>query len=146
VYSFLLWLILVLGVSGCGKTDRDEEPPNVPGPVADVHGRVMQGDQPVAGVQVLARVTYGVGCKVSDSAPGGTTVLMTPTNSTGRFRTTAYPASSTEQRPGCLYIGATDPLRAETVWAAPRRAPAPSPGALATGALPVLEIDVPWPE
>jgi hypothetical protein len=145
VYSFFPSLMLVLGVLGCGKSDV-KEPPTVPGPVADVHGRVIRGDQPVAGVHVLARVTYGVGCSVSDSAPGGTVVSMRPTDSTGRFRTTAYPAAGTEQRVGCLYIGATDPLRAETAWAAPRRAPAPLREAFATGTLPVLEIDVPWPE
>jgi hypothetical protein len=140
VYSFLLWPILGLGVVGCGKPD---EPPAVPGPVANVRGRVMRGDQPVAGVHVLARVTYGVTCRVSDSAPGGTVVSMTPTDSTGRFHTMAYPASGTEQRAGCLYIGAADPMRAETAWAAPRRVPAPLPGASTTRLPPVVEINVP---
>jgi hypothetical protein len=147
-YSFLHWPILILGIGivGCRSPDDRGEPPTVPGPVANVCGRVVRGDRPVAGVHVLARVTYGIGCRVSDSAPGGTVVSMTPTDSSGRFHTMAYPASSTEERAGCLYIGAADPVRPETAWAAPRRAPAPLRGASTSRLPPVMEIDVPWPE
>jgi len=137
---------LCMGVLGCGKPDDHREPPTVPGPVANVRGRVMRGDHPISGVHVLARVTYGIGCSVSDSAPAGTVVSMTATDSTGRFTTMAYPASIAEQRAGCLYIGAVDPVRAETVWAAPHRAPPLVRGAPTTRLPPVEEIDVPWPE
>ena len=148
MYSFLLCQILALGIGvlRCCKPDDQEEPPAVPGPVANVRGRIMRGDHPVAGVHVLARVTYGGGCRVSDSAPGGTVVSMTPTDSTGRFHTMAYPASATEQRTGCLYIGAADPVRAETAWATPRRAAPPVLGASTTRLPPLVEINVPWPE
>jgi hypothetical protein len=147
VYSFLArpLLLFSIGFLGCGESD-EYGALNVPGPVAHIRGRVMRGDQPVAGVHVLARVTYGAGCNVYDSAPGGTVVFMSPTDSTGRFQTRAYPASVTEQRVGCLYVGAVDPVRAETAWAAPRPAPAPSQKASRTRVAPVIEIDVPWPE
>ncbi len=145
--SMLLWLVVVLfiGALGCGKPDDYPERPA--GPVAVVRGRVLRGSHPVAGVHVLARVTYGTPCSPSNSAPGGTVVLMTPTDSTGQFyRVSAYPASTNEQRPGCLYVGAVDPARAETVWAAPRPARAPGQGG-PTAHLPAEEeIDVSWPE
>ena len=78
--SFLLWpiLMLVIGGLGCRRPDDQKAPSAIPGPVANVRGRVMRGDHPVAGVHVLARVTYGVSCRVSDSAPGGTVVSTTP--------------------------------------------------------------------
>ena len=140
-----LGVVLFIGVAGCAKPDDYVEPP--PGPVAVVSGRVLRGDHPVAGVHVLARVTYGIPCSPSDSAPGGTVVLMTPTDSTGRFyRVSAYPASAKEQRAGCLYVGAVDPARPETVWAAPRRARPPAQGGSTTDPPPDEEINVPWPK
>jgi len=144
--SLCAMLVLCICVLGCGKPDDYDKPPNVPGPVANVRGRVMRGNNPVAGVHVLARVTYGVGCSMSDSARGGTVITMRPTDSTGRFKTVAYPASVSEQRTGCLYIGAVGPARSETVWAAPRRAPPLMRGASITRLPPVVQIDVPWPE
>jgi hypothetical protein len=150
-----LYGLLVLvgpGLLGCDKRDHyskapgsGREPPIVPGAVADIHGRVMRGALPVSGVHVLARVTYGAPCRASNPAPGGTVWSTTPTDSTGRFRTTAYPAAGAERQAGCLFVGATDPVRAETTWAAPRPAPASVQGA-STTRFPVVEIDVPWPE
>ena len=144
--SYSLILLLGTGVVGCEKPGNDGEPPAVPGPVANVRGRVLRGAHPVAGVHVIARVTYGAACRVSDPAPGGTVVSMTPTDSTGRFHTMAYPAAGIEKRPSCLHIGAADPVRAETAWASPRRAPPPVLGAATTRLPPLVEINVPWPE
>jgi hypothetical protein len=141
-----LILLLGLGASGCEAPPREmNRPPAVPGPVADIQGRLLRGNRTAAGVHVLARVTYGAGCNVKDSAPGGTTMMMSPTDSTGWFRTTAYPASVFEARSGCLYVGAVDTVRGETAWAAPRAAPPVQPGR-GMQKVPVLEIEVPWEE
>jgi hypothetical protein len=146
-HSFFAWPLLVLSAAALG-CDAQREPggPPAPGPVAHIYGRVMRGNRPMAGVNVLARMTYGVGCNVHDSAPGGTTKMMAPTDSTGRFQTTAYPAWAPERRTGCLYVGAVDSIRAETAWAAPRRALGTIQQDSITNRVPVLQIDVPWPE
>ena len=146
-YSFLWWPTLVLGIGAlaCGESGEDDKPPIVPGQAAYIHGLVMRGNRPMAGVHALARITYGAGCNVKESAPGGTTVLMTPTDSTGRFQATAYPASVGERRAGCLYVGAVDTIRAETAWAAPRPAPVP-PRKFSPTRVPIIKMDVPWPE
>ena len=147
-HSFLWWPALVLSVAalGCDEQREHRRPPAPPGPVAHIYGRVMRGNHPVAGVHVLARVTYGVGCNVKDSAPGGTTMMMTPTDSTGRFQTWANPPWTAERRTGCLYVGAVDTVRAETAWAAPRQVLTGTQQDSNTHRVPVLQIDVPWSE
>jgi hypothetical protein len=144
---FLYWSALVLSLAalGCDEQRDDRLPEAPPGPVAHIFGRVMRGNHPVAGVHALARVTYGIGCSVHDSAPGGTMMMMTPTDSTGRFQVMASPAWTAKPRPGCLYVGAVDTVRAETAWAAPRRVPAGAQKDSSTGRVPILQIDVPWP-
>lgn len=148
IQSHPYWVgsLFVICVLGCAKRDENREPPAISGPVANLRGRVIRGAQPIAGVHVLARITQAPGCRVTDPAPGGTVVSTTPTDSTGRFHTFAYAAVGAEQRVGCLHIGAADPVRAETIWAAPRPSPPLEPGASPGTLPPVISIDVPWPE
>ena len=134
-------LLLALASSVCGPPDARDEPPAVPGPVAQVVGRVMRGDRPVAGVHALGRFTYGRPCSAANPAPGGTTVLMTPTGPSGYFQASAYPGAGV-RGPGCLYVGAADPATGDTAWASPRIM-VPQVGG-STTRFPVLEIDVPW--
>ena len=95
------------------------------------------------GVHALVRITMGSNCRPTNPAPGGTSWSVTPTDSTGRFTAFASRAPGAEQAPACLYVGATRPETAETVWASPRVAPTVAPGP-STGYSPLLEIDVPW--
>jgi hypothetical protein len=146
--SQLDWLMVLvsIGAAGCEKPDQGGKPPAIPGPAALVHGRVIRGHHPVAGVYVLTRITLEPGCRATDSAGGGTVVSATPTDSTGRFQTFAYREPGTGERTGCLHVGAADPVTAETAWAAPRPAPKQRPGAFDGNVPQVIDIDVPWPE